>query len=293
MLPAGFWKRFRGGAAREHRLAPLTTWRLGGPAELYLEPADVEEVAATVQALRAAGVPYRVLGGGSNLLVSDRGVRGALSLARLDRIELRRDVVLAGAGAPLHRVVSRAADAGAAGLVALAGIPGRLGGAVFGNAGSRYGAVGDVTLALDVLTPEGECATIVPGPGFFSYRRSKVGDRVVLAAHLAAEAGDPVALRARQKELLRERLGSQPGWVGNAGCVFKNPDGGSAGRLIDEAGLKGAREGGIFVSPRHANFFENDGSGTADDVERLVDRVRDGVRRVHGVELEMEVKQWR
>ncbi len=296
MLPvdlSGF-SSFRGGFAREHPLAPLTTWRIGGPAELYVEPADVDDVVVAVEALRASGVPYRVLGGGSNLLISDRGVRGAvISLARLNRIDVLEGVVVTGAGALLHQVVSRAADAGAAGLEALAGIPGRIGGAIFGNAGSRYGAIGDVTLAVDVLTPDGECECLVPPAGFFEYRRSRIGDRIVLAAHLATDAGDPITLRARQQVLLRERLGSQPGWVGNAGCVFKNPAGRSAGQMIDDAGFKSEREGGIVVSPRHANFFENAGGGTADDVDRLVNRVRDAVHRAHGVELEMEVKRWR
>jgi len=293
MLPDDWRRRFSGGWEPERPLARRTTWRIGGPADLLLEPATAEELAGTVERLWRIGIPYRVLGGGSNLLVADRGVRGVvLSLDRLDRVEHGDDWLLAEAGASLHAVVTYAARHGLGGIEALTGIPGRVGGAVFGNAGSRLGAIGDAVLALDLMEPDGSLVHVVPEPGFFRYRSSDVKGHVVVRAYLETRRGDAARLRARVLELLRERRRSQPGWVGNAGCVFKNPPGDGAGRLIDAAGCKGARVGGIAVSRKHANFFENVGGGTEADVLRLVDAVRERVRKAHGVELEMEVRRW-
>lgn len=294
MLPADWLRRFRGLCATERPLAPLTTWGLGGPAQLFVEPADTDELVETVHLFRRLGVPYRVLGGGSNLLVSDRGVSGAvLSLARIARIEVQGDrTVVAEAGARLHQVVSFAARRGLSGLECLVGIPGRVGGAVCGNSGSRLGAIGDVVSALDLLEPDGTLSHVVPNEFFFRYRGSNVGNAVVVRAHLAVGAGEPRLLRARIRELIAERRRSQPGWIGNAGCVFRNPRGASAGRLIDEAGGKKMRVGRIAVSPIHANFFVNEGGGTEGEVRRLVHRVRERVRQVHGIELEWEVQRW-
>jgi UDP-N-acetylmuramate dehydrogenase len=294
MLPADWLRRFRGRCAAEQPLAPLTTWGLGGPAQLYLEPADTAELVETLQLLQRLGLPFRILGGGSNLLVSDHGVRGAvLSLARLARIEAGADgTICAEAGARLHRVVTFAANHGLSGLEHLVGIPGRVGGAVFGNAGSRYGAIGEVVTALDLLKPDGTLTRVVPNEFFFRYRGSNVGERIVVRAHLAVGHGEPRALRARIRETIAERRRCQPGWRGNAGCVFRNPDGASAGRLIDEAGGKQMRVGRISVSRIHANFFLNEGGGTEGEVQRLVHRVRERVRRVHGIELEWEVRRW-
>jgi UDP-N-acetylmuramate dehydrogenase len=227
-------------------------------------------------------------------LIADRGVKGAvLSLDRMAAVALRPGEIEAEAGAHLHRVVQVAAYGGLAGLEALVGIPGRVGGAVFGNAGSRYGSIGDRVRWLDLLEADGTLTRVVPDAAFFSYRRSRVGDRIVVRACLGGEPEAPPLLRARVRELLAERRRSQPGWVGNAGCVFKNPAGQSAGRLIDTAACKGMRAGDVVVSERHANFFENGGEGTECDVRRLVELVCDRVRRTHGVELEMEVRQWR
>jgi len=200
--------------------------------------------------------------------------------------------LVAEAGAPLHWVVHYAVSAGLSGAEQLAGIPGRVGGAVFGNSGGKYGDIGSLVRALDVLEPDGHMHRITPGPDFFRYRGSKVGDRIVVRAILGLESADPNVVRARNKQVIRERRSAQPGWTGNAGCVFRNPEQASAGRLIDSAGCKGLRCGGVFVSDRHANFFENDGSGCADDVYRLVDRVRARVADVHGAELHMEVRRW-
>ncbi len=293
MLPVALQNRFKGELAAEHPLAPLTTWRIGGPAELYLEPASPEELADAVHALWRIGMPYRVLGGGSNLLVPDRGVRGAvLSLARLRGVHFDEEIVVAEAGALLHQIVSKAAEWGCGGLEALAGIPGQLGGAIFGNAGSRLGSISEVAMWIDLMDEDGTLERVVPDGQFFRYRASKVGTRVVVRAGLAVRPDDATRLQESKHEMLRERLATQPGWIGNAGCVFKNPDGDSAGRLIDAAGCKGWHEGPVAVSAIHANFFENAGGGRAEDVRKLTDRVRAQVDRQFGVELRMEVRRW-
>jgi len=246
-----------------------------------------------VRELWRAGVPWRLIGGGSNLLVADRGVRGAvISLRRLRRVERRGPRVVAEAGAQLHGLVRFAERQGLSGAEPLAGIPGHLGGAVFGNAGGRHGAIAPLVRVLELVEPDGTLVTVAPGPDFFAYRRSRVGERIVVRVHLELTRSEPDAVQERGTAIRRERAGTQPGWIGNAGCVFKNPAGASAGRLIDASGCKGLREGGVEVSRIHANFFENLGRAREADVLRLVDRVRDRVRADHGVELDMEVRRW-
>ncbi|MHC4940742.1 MAG: UDP-N-acetylmuramate dehydrogenase [Planctomycetota bacterium] len=275
-------------------LAPLTTWRIGGPAELFVEPRTREELAEVVTALHKSGQPWRMLGGGSNLLVSDRGVPDAvLSLGKLYDIGIEGHELTAEAGAPLHRVVLCAAAAGLTGAEPLAGIPGNIGGAVFGNAGGRHGDIGSLVCELELMRPDGTREIVSPDRDFFRYRRSAVGDRIVIAATLRLMPSEAGRVRDRTQEIICERRAAQPGWVGNAGCVFKNPDGDSAGRLIEASGCKEERAGGIIVSPIHANFFENpERVGTSDDVLRLVDRVRARVEERFGVELAWEVRRW-
>jgi UDP-N-acetylmuramate dehydrogenase len=293
MLPAAWLRRFRGGLGSEVPLGPRTTWGIGGPAEVLLEPASVEQLHDAIDQLRAIGMPWRLLGGGSNLLVSDGGVRGAvLSLRRIDSVRRDGETILADAGAHLHEVVRFAAEQGLSGAEKLAGIPGTVGGALFGNAGGRHGDIGSITTRIEMIDGEGRPISMAPPPGFFRYRASDVGSRIVLRAALALVPAEPDLVRDRSLSIIHERRRTQPGWRGNAGCVFKNPPGQSAGRLIDLAGCKGMREGGIAVSATHANFFENAGDGRCDDVDRLIDRVRDRVRQAHGIDLEEEVRRW-
>jgi len=294
MLPADWRTRSDGPGFPDRRLAPMTTWRIGGAAELYVEPQTREQLSQVLQALWRSGQPWRMLGGGSNLLISDAGVRDVvLSLRRLRSIEVVEDRIIVDAGARLHAVVRRAIRAGLSGAEPLAGIPGEIGGAVFGNAGGRHGDIGSLVAELELMAPDGTRSRIIPGAGFFRYRRSLIGDRIIVGATLRLIPADPQEVSRNTRAIIRGRRNSQPGWVGNAGCVFRNPEGDNAGRLIDSAGCKGEREGGIVVSPIHANFFENpEGHGTADDVERLVERVRSRVATVHGVELQWEVRRW-
>jgi len=294
MLPADWRKRSDGPARAGQRLAPLTTWRIGGEAELFVAPRTRGELSLVLADLWRTGQPWRMIGGGSNLLVGDRGVRGAvLSLRELRGVSRDGFELTAEAGAQLHRVVRFAASAGLTGTEPLAGIPGTIGGAVFGNAGGRHGDIGSLVTRLECVRPDGEREVIEPDDSFFRYRKTAVGGRIVVAATLRLMPSEPSRVRARTREIIAERRRSQPGWVGNAGCVFRNPPGDNAGRLVDAAGCKGMRCGGIVVSSIHANFFENpEQEGTSDDVLRLADRVRARVARSFTAELPWEVRRW-
>ncbi len=294
MLPVNWRKRSDGPALTEVPLAPMTSWRIGGTADLFVAPRSPAELAAVLGDLWRTGQPWRVLGGGSNLLIGDRGVRDVvLHLGKLDAVSIVGNRLRAEAGAALHGVVRVAANAGLSGAECLAGIPGNIGGAVFGNAGGRYGAIGPLVCELELVAPDGTRETVVPGADFFRYRKSAIADRIVAAVTMQLVPTDVRRVQSRTRSIREERRVTQPGWVGNAGCVFKNPEGHSAGRLIDSSGGKDLSHGGIVVSRIHANFFDNpDLNGTADDVCHLVDKVRTQVRRHHGVELEWEVRRW-
>ena len=294
MLPANWQKRSDGLALTNVPLAPKTSWRIGGTADLFVTPRSPAELAAVLRDLWRTGQPWLVLGGGSNLLIADRGVSEVvLNLGKLSAISIDGDRLRAEAGAELMDLVQAAGKADLSGAEPLAGIPGNVGGAVFGNAGGRYGAIGPLVCELELVSRDGTRETVVPGPEFFRYRKSAIGDRIVVAATLQLSSAQVGEARGRAQSIFRERAASQPRWIGNAGCVFKNPEGDSAGRLIDSCGGKDLSHGGIVVSPIHANFFENpDLNGTSEDVCHLVDKVRAQVRRVHGVELEWEVRRW-
>ncbi len=274
-------------------LARFTTFGIGGPARHFLCPRDVPELAALVAALAAADVPLRVLGGGSNVLASDEGVDGAVvrlagDFARL-AFEGRR--VDAGAAVPLARLVRECAERGLSGVEGLVGIPGTVGGALVMNAGGRWGRIGDVVETARVL---GACGaqSLTREEAGFRYRGSALSGRIVLGAGLLMKESDPAQVAAWTCEYYEAKKAGQDMTARSAGCVFKNPDGRSAGALIDQAGLKGARVGDAEVSAVHANYIVNTGTATARDVLALVEVVRKGVREAFNVELELEIELW-
>ena len=277
-------------------LAPYTSMRVGGPADLLAVCRTTDEVVAVVEAARAAGAPWVVLGGGCNVLVADAGVRGLVILCQADRTRIGPDgIVWAEAGAPMAALARQTAGQGLAGLEWAAGLPGTVGGAVVGNAGAFGGDVASVLQSITLLEPDGTVTERPAGWMEFAYRESRIKRRpsgsrpVVLAATFRLSPGDPEALAARMEEILAWRRTRHPSGA-TMGSTFKNPAGGHAGRLIEAAGLKGCCIGGAMVSEKHANFLINTGSATAADVLALVRHIQQEVERQFGVRLELEVE---
>jgi UDP-N-acetylmuramate dehydrogenase len=271
-----------------------TSMGVGGPAAVMAFPRSPDELRQALKIRRDLGVPHRILGGGSNLVVVDEGLDELVVNTRhLDRVRVGPDgVVTADGGANMIRTVVRCARAGWQGMESAVGIPGSVGGAAVMNAGAYGFSISEVLREILVYDDDGE-RTEPPEGWRFHYRGSTIPEGCAVASvTVALRPGDPEELTRSMRELQRERVRSQPGGR-NAGCVFKNPAGGHAGKIIDRLGLKGARRGGAVVSPRHANFIVNEDDARAADVLALVDLVRDRVAREAGVELEMEVKVWR
>lgn len=276
-------------------LAPLTWLKVGGPAQYLVEPRTVEELSAVVRACHEADVPVRVLGDGSNLLVRDEGVSGAVlrlprehfSAVTLDGIE-----ATAQAGALLSHVVSQTVRAGLAGLETLTGIPGTVGGALRGNAGGKQGDIGQFVTRATTLTAQGELLVRDADELGFAYRESGLEEQVILDATFTLTEEDPDEIARRMRKVWITKKASQPLSHQSAGCLFKNPRGQSAGQLIDRAGLKGTRIGGAEISDRHANFVVTTPDAKAADVLRLIDLIRGRVQETSDVELELEVRVW-
>jgi UDP-N-acetylmuramate dehydrogenase len=280
---------------RDEPLAAHTWFNLGGPAEFFAEPTTVEELALLVRRCREQEIPLRLIGGGSNLLVRDEGVPGVvvqLSAPAFGQIEVGKQSIRAGGGAKLGHVISTAVREGLAGLEVLVGIPGSIGGALHGNAGAASGDIGQWTHGATVMTHTGEIVTRQPGELSFGYRKSSLDELVILSAEFRLDQGDPHQLTRRMQKQWITKKASQPLAHQSAGCIFKNPQGVSAGMLIDQAGLKGTRIGGAEVSERHANFIVADSSATAADVLRLIELVRSTVAERMGVELKLEIEIW-
>lgn len=278
---------------RDVPFARLTSLGVGGLCRWLFEPASEADAAAFVRACVQEGLPYRVLGGGSNLVVLGDIAAPVLRL-NLPR-EVRRDGVELTAGASHGHIAlaEAAAAAGLSGLEFASGIPGSVGGALHMNAGAYGREWVDVLARYRFLAPDGELVEKAPDPGEFRYRWSWLGEgRVVLSATARLVEGDPLAIRARVAEYRERRGTSQPLSARNAGCIFKNPPGHSAGRLIDLAGLKGLRIGDAEVSAEHGNFLVNRGRASASEYRELMARVKAGVLEVHGVVLDEEVEVW-
>ena len=268
------------------------SFRIGGPADVFAEPAGEAELAALWKHLRALGVPVTVIGNGTNLLVHDEGVRGAvLHLGeRFADIRAEGDALFASAGVTLSRLATAAKERGLAGLEFAHGIPGSLGGAVMMNAGAYGGEMKDVVRSVVYLNADGEIGeTWEPG---FAYRHSRFErcGEIVLGAHLRLTPDDPAAIHARMMELWEKRSASQPLDRPSAGSTFKRPATGYAAAMIDAAGLKGARVGGAQVSEKHAGFVINTGGATFADVTALMALIQEKVQEQFGVLLEPEVR---
>jgi len=279
------------------RLGPMTWFRIGGPADWLVEPRDEEDLAVVAHRCREADMPLRVLGLGANLLIGDGGVRGAvlrLASPHFQRIEIEGERVTAGAGAHLTKLVKGTVGAGLAGLEALAGIPGTVGGGVRMNCGGKYGELASSVEGVRVLGARGGLREKSRGELGFSYRHSELGEDVVLSATFSLKTSDAREVQERYREIWRYKAETQPPLEDcSAGCIFKNPkEGPSAGKLIDESGLKGTRVGGAEVSDIHANFIVTHDGAKAADVVRLIEQIEERVLARTGVRLQREVQIW-
>lgn len=279
-------------------LSRYTTFRTGGPADILVEPEDAASCALVVRIAREAGIPLTVIGGGSNLLVGDKGVDGIVCRMceypeRPAAITLRDDgTICASASVLKERFIEAAVEAGFGGVEFLAGIPGCIGGGISMNAGTDMGTIAEVLCEVECVTADGSLRTIPVHRGMAGYRSMNLDDVAVItgAAFRLEPAADIQSVRDAISGILAERRKKHPLDFPSAGSVFKNPPGGSSWKLINDAGLKGRSVGGARVSDLHTNFIINTGDATSRDILDLIDIVRETVSKVFGVMLEPEVR---
>ena len=284
----------KGTVLTEEPMSRHTSFQIGGPAEIFVQPATGDEVRQAICLAKEEQIPFFVVGNGSNLLVSDDGFRGMIvQIGRnLQEISVEDNVIYAQAGALLSRVARTALEHGLTGMEFAAGIPGSLGGAVAMNAGAYGGEMKDILKDVEVLTPDGEIKILSLEELDLSYRHSCIfeKDYIVLSVHLQLEQGDKTVIRNRMDELARARREKQPLEYPSAGSTFKRPAGYFAGALIQDAGLKGYTVGGAQVSEKHSGFVVNRGGATAEEVLFLIKQVQKKVKSRFGVTMEPEVR---
>jgi UDP-N-acetylmuramate dehydrogenase len=279
-------------------LAEHAYYRIGGRARCFLEPRSAEETAALVAALHRAGESYRILGGGANVLIDDAVheepiVHPGALCQRERRDEGGRAILRLGAGLSFPKLVAATTREGLAGLEGLAGIPGQVGGICVMNAGGRHGEFADRVLRVQVATEAGELRWLAGSEAGFGYRRSDLPRGVVTAVEIALEpCADAEALKAKMKEILRRKGATQPLKLASSGCVFANPEGASAGRLVDELGLKGRSVGEAEISDLHGNFIVNRGGARFGDVLALIELIESEARSRRGLDLRREIRVW-
>lgn len=272
-------------------LSRHSTWAVGGPADYYVEVCRREELIWLISWCQAQGVPLFPIGQGSNLLIGDGGMRGVVVRLKgvLEGVGFDEENVLSGAGAFLPKLSREAAERNLSGVEFLCGIPGTVGGALMTNAGTREGWLGDVVSWVEEVELSGQTRIVPKSALRFGYRTSNLKGRWILFVGLKLRRGDKNVIVGKMQENLASRAASQPLGTYNGGSVFKNPPGEFAGRLVERAGLKGTQVGKARVSPRHANFIENIGGATAQDIRTLMELVRRTVEDKFQLVLEPEV----
>jgi UDP-N-acetylmuramate dehydrogenase len=277
---------------RGEPLAPHTSLRIGGPADFFLKVASQRDLLDAIQVAREKELPVFVLGGGTNLLVADRGIRGVVLQNAWRESKVDGEIVTASSGAELAHVAAVAARAGIEGLEWMATVPGTVGGAVHGNAGAFGSETADVLVDAELVDMNGDTWTATVDELGYSYRTSTLqGTPIVcLRARFRGRAGDRANAVKRIKEIANERIKKQPLAQPNTGSIFRNPPGDFAGRLIEAAGLKGHTIGGAMVSEKHANFIVNTSGATANDVRALMTFVQHEVAKRFNVKLVPEVE---
>ncbi len=290
--------------SRDEPLARFTTMRVGGPADLFAVAHNSFELRGLVKFARGRGIPHLVLGRASDVVIADAGIRGLVIQDRAEGLEIRDERLIAEAGVPMARAATETQKAGLTGFEFGLAIPGTIGGAVWANAGAHESSIAEILETATVLLADGVEVRLPAAELGFAYRESRfkhvpagfaqddpVAPReLVLGATFHLTPAPAAEIRARLDEIRRWRQAHQPIGMPSAGSVFRNPSSGpSAGALIDGAGLKGLRIGGVSVSEKHANFIVNDGHGRAADVRRLAERVQAEIRRRTGIELVLEI----
>jgi UDP-N-acetylmuramate dehydrogenase len=276
-------------------LSRFTWYRIGGPARWFVRPRSVEELQEAARRCADANIRVFILGLGANLLVSDAGVDGAVF--RLDeefwrRVQYKDNLVEVGAGADMQKLLVRTIRQGLAGIECLAGIPGTVGGGVRMNAGGKFGDIGSIVQSVQVMDTHGNLFLRQKDDLVFEYRTTNIAAPFILSATLELEEDDPERILRKTKEIWMFKRNTQPLNTKNAGCVFKNPRGLSAGALIDQAGFKAMRVGGAEVSAKHANFIIAHPGCTAEDVLTMVKLIREKVFDRNQIHLESEIQVW-
>jgi len=283
----------RGAVIENAPMISFTSMGVGGPADVLWIPVDEKEILQVLDRCDREGWTREALGAGTNVIVKDGGIEGLTVVIRgtLEWIEVTGKSIHAGAGASLPRVARTAARAGLSGLEFATHIPGTIGGAILTNAGAFGGSIADALVSAKVRLPNGEIENWDAQKFGFDYRSSNLPEgALILSLQLNLTEADPARIRERVGEMEKKRRTTQPAGVRSAGCVFKNPPGDSAGRLIDAAGMKGKRFGGAMISNVHANFIINAGDATANDVISLIEEAQRAVLETSGVDLIPEVR---
>lgn len=280
---------------KDFPLADYTWYGLGGKADYFIKPATIEELQESVLRCIDNDLPIRVIGFGSNLLVSDKGVKGAVIKLQgqgFSEAKFDGEILTAGAGADVGELIRTCVRKGLSGLEALTGIPGSVGGAVRMNAGGNFGDLGSVVETVTLMDDQGNIYDKSKPELMFDYRSTNISATFILGAQIKLNQADQDQIMRTVKEIWIYKKNSQPLNTKNAGCVFKNPRGVSAGALIDRAGLKGHRIGGAVVSEKHANFIIAEKDCKSSDVLKLIEYIKDRVRQQHDIELELEIEIW-
>jgi UDP-N-acetylmuramate dehydrogenase len=281
---------------KNYPLAKTTWYGLGGPADYFITPQDTEQLKDVVKRCSENNIPIYVMGFGSNLLISDAGLRAAvikLNAEKFTQTEFDDEQLTAWAGADLNELVLTCVKKGLSGIEALTGIPGSIGGAVRMNAGGNFGDIGAAVESVTLMGTDGKTFEKTKPELMFDYRRTNITAKFVINAKLKLVPADPEQIMRTVKEIWIYKKNNQPLNTKNSGCIFKNPRGVSAGALIDRAGIKGLQIGGAVVSEKHANFIIAQKGCKSKDVLRLIDAITERVKEQFDLELELEIEIWK
>jgi UDP-N-acetylmuramate dehydrogenase len=279
----------------DYPLAKRTWYGLGGAADYFVRPKTIKQLKNVVRRCGKNNIPIYVMGFGSNLLISDEGLRGAvikLEAEQFSQIEFDGEEVTAWAGAELSKLVLTCVEKGLSGIEALTGIPGSVGGAVKMNAGGNFGDFGSTVESVTLMDIDGNIFEKSKPELVFDYRQTNITAKFILSARLKLNESDSEQIMRTVKEIWIYKKNNQPLNTKNSGCIFKNPLGGSAGALIDRAGLKGFKIGGAVVSEKHANFIIAEKGCKSSDVIKLIETIKQKVKEKFDIDLELEVEIW-